>query len=306
VSGVGSWSRNAAVAMRLAGGRPDLWLPGSLGALTLLAWLPLMIAVVAVPRASDVAFWGAALLSSGAFPWNVFLIAVSAACALLLGCLVAALAEAALLRMAGLGTAHRSLARDTEAAFTVLVVAVLPTAAAVAALAIGIAAVAPAEFGAPDLGGPLIVRIAVHLAPLIVVLVALLLVGQAFGAGALRWAIGPDALPAGAALRAGLADLLRHPLRRVGLALTSTLGDLVTLLLAVAVLHVLWAPIAVLVAEGHLVSPRALLLLVGFVGVWFAIVLAFGALHVWVSTWWSLERATAIGEARPAAQETNP
>ena len=89
-------------------------------------------------------------------------------------------------------------------------------------------------------------------------------------------------------------------------ALASTLIDLFALALATVLLHVLWAPIQVELAGGQLVSPQALLLLVGFVAVWLALVLAFGALHAWVSGWWSLELGHAGEGSRPTLQEANP
>jgi len=173
------------------------------------------------------------------------------------------------------------------------------------ALIIGIAAVAAAEFGAPDIGGPLLLRIIRQLIPLLVAFAVLTLVGQAFGAAALRRAMGRDALPVGAALRRGLRDLGARPLRRLGLALASTLTDLLALVIATALLRVLWAPIRVELAAGQLVSPQALLLLVGFVAVWLALVLAFGALHTWVSAWWSLELGAAGEAERTTVQEAS-
>jgi len=77
------------------------------------------------------------------------------------------------------------------------------------------------------------------------------------------------------------------------MALAAALADLLALGLALALLRVLWAPISVELAAGQLVSPQALLLLVGFVAIWLALVLVFGALHAWVSTLWSLELAAA-------------
>jgi hypothetical protein len=305
VSGTRAWLRNAAAAGGLALDRPDLWLPAALGSVAYLAWLPLVLAVAAFPRASDFAFLGARLLSSGAFPWNVLLLAALATLAVLGACLVAGLAEAALLRAAGQGTAHRTLTRDTEAAFSVLLIASLPVVAVSAALLSAIAAVAPAEFGAPDIGGPLLVRIIGHLVPLLVAFLAFALLGQAFGAVAVRRAVGGSAVSVGAALRGGLRELLTRPLRRLGTALVSMLGDLLVLALATAVLRVLWGPIQVELAAGQLVSTQALLLLVGFVAVWLALVLAFGVLHAWVSAWWSLELGLAGEGARSAAQEAN-
>ncbi|MBA3688866.1 MAG: hypothetical protein H0W81_08570 [Chloroflexi bacterium] len=302
----GSWSRNAAVAARLAANRGDLWLPGTLGALTYLAWLPLVITVAAAPRTSDLAFLGAGLLSSGLFPLNVILIAVVGALVVLIACLIASLAEASLLRAAGLGTPARSMAREVEVTFSVILLAVLPAVAVGAALISGAAAVAPAEFGAPDLGVPLALRIALRLAPLLAVFGLLAWLGQAFGALALRRAVGPGALPVGAAAKAAVLDLVRQPARRLGLALAVFLTDFVAFALAAALLRVLWAPIGADLAGGQLVSPTALLLLVGFVAIWLAVVLAFGALHVLFSTWWSLESGGLPAAAAPESMEARP
>ena len=301
-----SWLANAAAAGGTALDRPDLWLPASLGSIVYLAWLPLMLTVAALPTASDLAFLGVRLLSSGAFPWNVVLLAALATLAVLSACLLAGLAEAAMLHAAGNGTRERSLARETEATFSVLLIASLPAVAVATMLVSGIAAVAPAEYGAPDIGGPLLLRIIRHLVPLLVALFAFAVIGQAFGVVALRRAVGERAVSVGAALRGALLDLLARPLRRLGTAVASLLIDLSALVLATALLGVLWAPIRVELAAGQLISPQALLLLVGFVAVWLALVLAFGALHVWVSAWWSLELGLAGEGARPAAQEANP
>jgi len=196
------WLGNAAHAASVAAGRTDAWLPGSLCALGYLAWLPLLVTVAGLPSRSDLAFSGAGLLSSGSFPLNVLLLGGLAALALLVACLVAALGEAAMTRAAAVGTT-RSLLRDTEAAFSILLIAALPAVAALAAVAMGVAVVAPREFGAPDLDGPLLLRIATRLAPLLLVLVAAILLGQAFGAVALRRAFAGGDGSLAASLRAG-------------------------------------------------------------------------------------------------------
>jgi hypothetical protein len=303
VSAWREWLRHGAVAARLATNRGDLWPAGALGALTYLAWVPLVITVGTVPRTSDLAFLGAGLLSSGLFPLNVFLIATIAALGVLVACLIAALAEASLLRATGLGTPGRSMTRELEVTFSVMLVAALPAVAAGAALISGVAAVGPGEFGAPDLGVPLALRIAIRLAPLLAAFALLAWLGQAFGAVALRRAVGPTALPVGEAVKAALRDLIHQPLRWLGLALTSFLADLLAVALAVALLHALWEPIGAELAGGHLVSPAALLLLVGFVATWLVVILAFGALHVWFSSWWSLEMGAPGGEAAPESLE---
>jgi hypothetical protein len=301
----GGWLRHAAEAGRIAADRGDLWLPGALGALPYLAWLPLLLTVAGAPRTSDFAFLGAGLFSSDLFPLNVLLIATLAALGVLLAFLVAALAEATLLR-SGPGTPHRPLTRDLEEVFSVMLVAALPAVGAAAAVVSGVAAVAPGEFGSPDLGVPLVLRIALHLVPLLVLLAILAWAGQAVAAVAMRRVVGPESLPIGQAIRAALRDILGHPVRRLGLALVALLADLLAVALAVALLGVLWAPIGSDLLGGELASPSGLLLLVGFVAIWLAIVLAFGALHVWASTWWSLELGATVEAGQPEAEEGRP
>ena len=296
------WLAGTATAARLAADRGDLWPAGALGALGYVAWLPLVLAVSSIPRASDLAFMGAGLFSSELFPLNLLLLATLAALGILIGCLLAALAEATLMRGLGLGTPQRPLTREVEVVFSVILVAVLPAVAVAAALLSGVAAVAPAEFGAPDAGVPLALRIALRLLPLLGGLAILTVTGQALGGVAIRKAVGPGALSVGASLKGGLRDLIAHPARRIGLALASLMIDVLGLVLAVALLRVLWAPIGADLAGGQLISPQALLLLVGFVGVWFAVILAFGALHVWISAWWSLELGT-WGEQAPVGSQ---
>jgi hypothetical protein len=306
MSGTQRWLDGGAAAARLAADRADLWLPGALAALAYLAWLPLLATVAVPPRASDLAFLGAGFFTSSFFPLNVLLIATLAALAVLFGCLLAALAEAALLRAAGRGTPHRSLAGEMEVILSIMLVAVLPAIAAAAAVASAAAAVAPVEFISPDAGSALAWRVAARVAPLLIVLGGLAILGQAVGAAAIRRAVGPRPLPVGASLRAGVRDLARHPARRVGLAVLTFATDVAALALALALLRVLWAPIGAELAGGELPTPQALVLLLGFVAIWLALVMGFGALHVWRSTWWSLELAEPIGEGQSGAQEAQP
>ena len=299
------WLENGATAAGRIGGRPDLWVYGILIALPFTAWLPLLLSVAPPIRASDLAFLGAGLFSSALFPWNVVLLAVAATIVMLIATSLAALGEAGMLG-ANAAPRGRGWVRETEVAFSVLTAAALPAIAAIAALASATAAVAPNEFGLPDLGAPLWLRIASHVVPLIVALVVLTVYGQAIGATALRRAIGPDCQSIGASLRDGVGDVARHPARLIGLAVVSTLADLAAIGLAFALLRVLWAPIGPGLADGSLVSPRALLLLVGFVAIWLATVMALGVLRAWVSAWWSLELGREIPEPRREVQEAHP
>jgi hypothetical protein len=218
---------------------------------------------------------------------------------MLLGCLITSLADVSLLRATGRAMPARPLVRELEITFSVTLVSVLPAVAIGAAVISGAAAVGPAEFGAPDLGMPLVVRVALRLAPLLVALVVAAWLGRVIGAVAKLRAIGSVALPVGAAVRASVGDLVRHPASLLGLGLVSLLVDGAGIVIGVVVLRLAWAPIEAELVGGHLLSPPALLLLVGFVAIWLALVLALGALHAWVSTWWSLELADEMVEARP-------
>lgn len=289
------WLGNGVAAAQMAGERGDLWLPGALAALGYLAWLPLLVTVAGIPSQSDLAFLGAGIFSSGSFPLNLIVLAVLVVLVLLGACLVAAFGEAAILRASGLGT-RRSLAHDTEVAFSIVLVAALPAMAVLTLIAMGVAVIAPGEFGAPDIGGSVVLRIAVQLVPLWLALAVAVVIGQAFGAATLRRAYAEGEGAVGRAMRGGVVDVVRNPLRRLGVAVIGTAADVVAIGLAIALLRVLWAPISTDLAGGELLSPRVLLLLVGFVAIWLIGMLFVGALHVWRSRWWSLEL-----DARPAA-----
>ena len=298
MTALAGWMVRAGLAARLAGNRADLWIPGAASALAYLAWLPLLAVVAGPPRTSDFAFVGARLFSSSAYPWNVVLLASAATLLVLAAFLIAALSEAALLR----GLRHDgggSLTHDTGVIFTVLLVAALPAAIAVAIVVAATAAIAPGEFGAPDLGGPLLARILGSLAPFVLLLAATILLGQAVGAAAIRRAVGTGPQRIAEALRDGVRDVLRRPTRRLGLALTGTLAELLAVGLAFALLRVLWKSVAEDLAAGWLLSPATLSLLVGFVAVWLALLLIAGALHAWVSAWWSAELAPGPAEVPP-------
>src|SRR5437773_11310121 len=120
-----------------------------------------------------------------------------------------------------------------------MLVAALPAVGVAAAVVSGVAVVAPGEFGAPDLGIPLALRIAGHLVPLLVLLAIVAWLGQAVAAIAMRRVVGQESLPIGGAIRAALRDITRHPVRRLGLALPAPLADLLAVVLALAILRAL-------------------------------------------------------------------
>jgi hypothetical protein len=290
-----SWLQRGLAAAQVAGDRSDLWLAGSLGWLAYLGWLPLLL-VLAQPDANDVAFLGVSLYTSSAFPLNALALGAAAVATFALLCLVAAAAEVVLLRNAAPGeTSAAPLWRAVMSAFTVTLVSTLPAVGAGAVVLMGVIAVAPAEFQSPDIGTPVLLRVAGDLLPYLIVLALALLLGQAFGGLAIRSTQAAPERPVTAALAAAGRSLVRRPLTGIGIAGGGMLLDAVNLLFTFALLRVLWAPIATALADGRLATPATLLLLLGFVAIWLALLLLAGALHVAVSAWWAAELSRGKG-----------
>jgi hypothetical protein len=288
-----AWLRRAGRAANVVGDRAELWLPGAIAAFAYLGWIPLILAVVPLPHTSDLIFLGTRLASSSIFPLNVVLIAAVMAVVVLLACGAAALGEAAVERGLGEERPSGGLADDAASTYAIVLVVAMPVGMALAALAIGLAGIAPDQVTTPDIGGPLVARVLAALAPFLVVLATIVLFAQAVGAAAMRRATGQRRVRLGAALVAGIGDLLRRPARRLGIAFITMLVDLLALAAAVLLLHTLWAPIGLDLAAGRLASPVTLILLLAFVTVWLTTVLAGGALHAWGTAWWSLELVPA-------------
>lgn len=293
---MGAWLRRGAHAAQLAFDRSDLWPAGALAWLAFAGWIPLLL-VVARPDPDDLAFVGVSIYSSSAFPANAIALGFAVVAAFAALCGVAGMAEAALLRTAtALAPARAPIARApfTRAsltAFAIVLISSLPATAALAALLMGVAAVAPIEFQSPDIAIPILVRIAAELWPFLAIVLITLVVGQAFGGTALHRAHAAAEAPLASVLAASWRDLVSRPLRRLGVAAVGLLLDASTLLLTTALLRVLWAPIGSGLDAGRLATPETILLLLGFVAIWLALLLASGALHVGVSAWWALELA---------------
>jgi hypothetical protein len=283
------WLSRGASAARVASERSDLWLPGALGWMVYLGWLPLLVAVSPAPQADDLAYLGVRLVAASAFPWNVVALVVALLGFALLLTLLAGLSEVAL-QAPDAGGVRRGHAPAVLAAVGVIVIASLPVVAAGLALALGIVTVAPGLFLATPSLVEIIARAVRALWPLIAVVGVLLLLAQTFGAVAMRTTARGRGLVGGCADAA--RDLVRHPLRRGATGAVSMLVDLATLAISAALLRVLWAPIGVDLAGGRLLSPGTMALLLGFVAIWLALVLAAGAARTWLSTWWSMEMSS--------------
>ena len=188
------WVRRGAAAAQLAGDRSDLWPAGALAWLAYVGWLPLLL-VLADPDPNGLAFLGASIYSSSAFPLNVLALSVAAVVLITGLCAVAATAEAALLRDAAIAepSPRTPFWQAALTAFTIALAATLPAAVAVTALVAGGVAVGQEVFTSSDVDTPLLLRLAGPLLPYLVVLVMAVLVGQAFGAVAIRRALAaPD------------------------------------------------------------------------------------------------------------------
>ena len=300
-----AWLRRGASAAQLAGDRADLWPAGALAWLAYLGWLPLIL-VVAEPDPNGLAAFGVSIYTSSAFPGNVIALAMAVVAGFALLCLLAAMGELALQRAATPFEGGRPpFARATLTAFSVMLVWSLPAAVAVGFVLSRLMAVAPGEFQSPDIATPVLVRLALDLLPYLIALLVVILLVQAFAGVALRRAEAEPGAAVTSVLAAAANDLLRRPWSRLGVAGSSLLLDLIGTLVSFGLLRILWSPIGAALDGGRLASPDTVLLLLGFVAIWLALLLAAGAVHVAISAWWAMELApggTWTGGAQAGAQ----
>jgi hypothetical protein len=239
------------------------------------------------------------LYTSSAFPLNVVGLGLAGIGLFAILCGLAAVAEVALLRAVAQAPPPAPFGRALLSAFTITLVATLPAVVAATALLMGLIGVAPDEFQSPDLGTPVLLRMAARLFPYLVAVALALLIGQAFGGVSIRRADASPERPISATLTSSARWLLRRPWAGLGVAAGAMVLDAVSLLVSYALLRVLWAPIATALGDGRLATPSTLLLLLGFVTIWLALLLVAGALHVAISAWWAIElRRGYRGEAR--------
>jgi len=295
-------------AAALAADHAELWVSGGLASVAFLGWLPFLLAVVPIPNPGDLAFFGAGLATSASYPLNIVLLVGSAGLVLVTASILVASGEAALLRsidrLLGRDLPARSLDDAAARLWIVQLVAALPALVALGATALGIVAVAPGEYQSPDIGGPLLVRIVRDVWPQLAVAVVAAVAGVAFGAAAQRAAAGAPRRSLAVAIAVGARAVVRHPLRRLALAI-STLAVFTGWLAATwLLLALLWQPIGRAMAGGHLGEAAMPLLLVGFVAIWLCLVAAGGAVHGWASAWWSLELSDL--DPRPAGTPDEP
>ena len=285
------WRDAAVASMRLVSARPELWLPGGLAWVVTVGWIPFVVAVASPPSVTELTFLGAGFVVSGAWPWNAMLMAVTAMALVLVAFVLAAVANAYLIRQLSRPDAPGSSARGLLA---VNAVVALPLAVAALAVLLALAGVAPREFNAPDATGGPILRTIARLAPYLVLFCMTAAVGATLASVAAR-------------LRGGTMDRLRATpavAARTGPAvhaIVAFLGQVAFLVLVAMLLRILWAPIGAQLVIGGEIDLASGLLLVGFVAIWLCIVLAGGALHAWSAATWS--RLIAAGSPRGAIPE---
>jgi hypothetical protein len=183
---------------------------------------------------------------------------------------------------------------------------VSPAAFVVFGLGAALAQVAPIEYTSPAVETPILMRIVAATLPWEIALVAVIVVGQAVGAAALQRSLRPSRNGPFQGLRWAVGDLLRHPLPRLATALAITVSDALVLVVNLVLLRILWAPVAGDLAAGRLATPGTILLLVGFMAIWLALLLLGGVLHVAASCWWRLEAGGAASAQRGVQQARVP
>lgn len=294
------WAGGLLAAGRVASDHGELWLPAALATMSSIGWLPFVLAVVPLPSDGDLAFFASSLVLAPSFPLNVVLPAVALVSAILAATLLSATGEAVLLRainrLRGIPPARRPIDDETARFWLIRLVASIPALVVGGVLLAMIAAVGPGEYQSPDLGrGPLLLRIAADVWPLILLEVGAIALGRAFAVGALRASVRPG-VSIREALVSGLRDLLRHPRPAIAYGVTLTAALVAWLLVTWGLLRLLWIPIGRHAQDGTLLTPVSVALLVGFVAIWLCLVAGAGVLHAWSSAWWSLAPAEGASD----------
>lgn len=281
-----SWRDAAAASARLAASRPELWLAGALAWIASVGWIPLLVAVGRPPSVAELTFLGARLVGSGSWPWNAAFLAATVVALVLLGFLLAAVANAALIALI---EGRASSARDVGLIVAVSLVSALPAALSTLVVLLALAMVAPSEFNAPDPAGGPVLSTAARLTPYLVLLGVTAAAGAALAAVAGRLATGRRQ-GVTSALRSASSVAVRPP--QAIHAVVAFLAQVVYLGFGALLLGVLWAPIGARLSGSGEIDVAIGLLLVGFVAIWLCLVLAGGALHAWSAATWSRLLAT--------------
>lgn len=295
----------AAAAARIVSERAELWLPGAVSWIASVGWIPFLVTVARLPGEGDLTFFGAGLVTSGAWPFNAIALVGAALAVVAAALALLALGEVALwagVRQVLGESAPAGIGRATLRVLAAEIAAALPIALALTVLVAALVAVAPGEFRSPDIGGALGERIVGPILPMIVLVLGALLLSQALGAAAVRRVL-LRGQGIGQAVAQGMRDVRRGLRGLASVALATLLISVAYAMGVLLLLRVLWAPIAAQLSGAPGIGAEAALLLVGFVAIWLCLVLGGGAIHAWASVWWTLELADAA--SRPVGPVTS-
>ena len=284
-------------AAAIASDRSDLWTAAALAELVTFGWLPLVAAVVPLPRLSDLAFASAELAGRERAVVLGVAVAVAVLGGVLLTRLVAALADGFVIRVLRHGGRRRGRrARDFDlaAAWGLQVIAFVPLAIALGLLVYTVAIVGPAEWLSPDRSGvDFTGRLLLAVAPALVAVALSGLLTTAFGAVGMQRVIRRrESLRAAA--RGTVADIRRHAVGVMAIALGGSLARIVVLGVSFVLLETMWRPIASELAGGRLIGVPGLPLLLGFVFVWLCLLIGSGALRTALTILWAAELSDAV------------
>lgn len=271
------WLREGVAAARIAADRTELWIPGAIVSFAFAGWVVFLVVVASPTDENDVMFLGIRLAASPWWPWN--LVALVAAVLSGLGAMLLAIAFGEVALQMGLLDDHRH-----RFPFTVpramAALGVAGAGVAIAATVLGWLA-SPAFVEAwtePDPATPYLVRVAAAGFPALLVLAAVAVLAQAFGAVALRRPWGDV-----------LQTLRRRAHRLVPQAGLTTALFVVAQLTTAIVLEALWRPLSGHLAAGGLSEPSTPILLLGFVWIWLVLVILAGVIQAWIAAWWNRE-----------------
>jgi hypothetical protein len=268
---VRGWLSRGADAARVAMDRSDLWLPGAVVAFAGAGWIVLLLTVAPEPGTGDAASFGLRMAASPWWPWNLVVLTLAILSGLLTLLVGIAFGEVAILL--GLSDpAVPMLPRTVPRAMAVLLGVALPVIALVLLVlwAIG-----------PDLVDAVAgERLLATGWPLLVLLGAIVVVAQAFGAVGLRLRG-----------RAAVAAFRGRWARLVPQAAVTFVAFLAGQLLTATLLGLLWQPLAVRLADDGPAQLTTVFLLLGFVWIWLVLVVLAGIGQAWTSAWWSAELA---------------
>ena len=289
------WVAIAAASAGEVADRPALWMPAALAWIASVGWIPFLAAVMRPPSVAELTFFGARLVTSGAWPWNAVLIVGAAAALVLLAFGLAAGGNAVLIALV---EGRRPSGADAARLLGVSLLAALPAAVAATLLAIALAGVAPAEFNAPESGGGPVLRTLAGVAPQLVVFGLGAMTGAACAAVAGRLAVRDGSSPL-AGLRATPVAVVRVGAPVVVHAVVTAVIGAGFLVVGALLLRVLWAPIGAQLGGGGGIDVASGLLLVGFVAIWLCLVFVGGALHAWSASTWSRLLAAGARQMHP-------